>query len=94
MQKSYIKNKNIARNILIHKVFKKQEILNRILVNPNKTRKQVVEIALHKFRDEQGSMTEYIRSYSVFIQKTGELLRKSNDPTSVFKSIIEKSKYT
>jgi hypothetical protein len=51
-------------------------------------------MALKKFKDEPGSMTEYIRSYSVFIQKTGELLRKSNDPTSVFKSIIEKSKYT
>jgi surface protein len=64
------------------------------LANPNKTRKEVVDMALKKFKDEPGSMTQYIRSYSVFIQKTGELLRKSNDPTSVFKSIIEKSKYT
>lgn len=64
------------------------------LANANKTRKQVVDMALKKFRDEPESMTEYIRSYSVFIQKTGELLRKSNDPTSVFKSIIEKSKYS
>ena len=39
-------------------------------------------------------MTEYIHSYSVFILKTGELLRKSNDPTSVFKSVIDKSKYS
>jgi surface protein len=64
------------------------------LSNPNKTRKQVVEMALKKFKDEPKSMTEYIRSYSVFIQKTGELLRKSNDPSSVFKSVIEKSKYS
>ena len=64
------------------------------LANPNKSRKQVVEMALDKFKNDQGSMTEYIRSYSVFILKAGELLRKSNDPTSVFKSIIEKSKYT
>ena len=64
------------------------------LANPNKTRKQVVEMALTKFKDDEGSMTQYIRSYSVFIQKTGELLRKSNDPASVFKSVIEQSKYS
>jgi hypothetical protein len=64
------------------------------LANPNKTRKQVVEMGLKKFEDEPGSMTQYIRSYSVFITKAEELLRKSNDPASVFRLLIEKSKYT
>jgi surface protein len=64
------------------------------LANPNKTRKQVVEISLKKFEDEPGLMTQYIRSYSVFITKAEELLRKSNDPASVFRLLIEKSKYT
>ena len=64
------------------------------LANPNKTRKQVVEMALDKFKNDEGSMTQYIRSYSVFIQKAGELLRKSNDPASVFKSVIDQSKYS
>ena len=39
------------------------------LSNPNKSRKQVVDMALDKFKNDQGSMTQYIRSYSVFIQK-------------------------
>jgi surface protein len=64
------------------------------LANPNKTRKQVVEMGLKKFEDEPGSMTEYIRSYSVFIITAEKLLRKSNDPASVFRLLIEKSKYT
>ena len=64
------------------------------LANPNKTRKQVVDMALKKFEDEPGTMTQYIRSYSVFITKAEELLRKSNNPASVFRLLIEKSKYT
>jgi surface protein len=64
------------------------------LANPNKTRKQVVEMGLKKFEDEPGLMTQYIRSYSVFITKAEELLKKSNNPASVFRLLIEKSKYT
>ena len=41
------------------------------LENPNKTRKQVVEMALLKFKNNIGSMTEFIRSYSAFIAKVG-----------------------
>jgi hypothetical protein len=51
-------------------------------------------MGLKKFEDEPGSMTQYIRSYSVFITKAEELLRKSNDPATVFRLLIEKSKYT
>ena len=64
------------------------------LSNPNKTRKEVVEMSLKKFKDEPGSMTEYIRSYSVFIEKTGELLRNSTDPAAVFRLVIDQSKYS
>ncbi|MEI7489486.1 MAG: BspA family leucine-rich repeat surface protein, partial [Chryseobacterium sp.] len=64
------------------------------LANPNKTRKQVVEMALKKFKDEPGSMTQYIRSYSFFITKAGELLRKSNDPATVFRLLIEQCTYS
>ena len=64
------------------------------LSNPNKSRKQVVDMALDKFKNDQGSMTQYIRSYSVFITKIEELLRKSNNPASVIKSLIEQSTYT
>jgi surface protein len=64
------------------------------LANPNKTRKQVVEMSLKKFKDEPASMTQYIRSYSVFITKAEELLRKSNNPASVFRLLIDQSKYT
>ena len=64
------------------------------LSNPNKSRKQVVDMALDKFKNDQGSMTQYIRSYSVFITKIEELLRKSNNPAYVIKSLIEQSTYT
>ena len=47
------------------------------LENPNKTRKQVVEMALLKFKNNIGSMTEFIRSYSDFIVKGGERLKIS-----------------
>ena len=44
--------------------------------------------------NKPGSMTEYIRSYSVFITKAEELLRKSNDPATVFRLLIDQSKYS
>ena len=51
-------------------------------------------MALDQFKNDHGSMTQYIRSYSVFITKIEELLRKSNNPASVIKSLIDQYKYT
>ena len=45
------------------------------LANPNKTRKQVVDMALFKFKNNIESMTKFIRSYSVFISQEAEIRR-------------------
>ena len=63
------------------------------LANPNKTRKKVVDMALYKLKNDELSMTQYIRSYSVFIKKE-ELLKKSNHPATVFRLLMEKCKHT
>jgi len=60
------------------------------LANPNKSRKEVVDMALSKFKSNPGKMTEFIRSYSAFLNKTRELWKHSNDPFSdIFASLIK-----
>jgi glutaredoxin len=60
------------------------------MANPNKSRKQVVDMALWKLRNNSESMTKFIRSYSAFLVKAGELLKKSKDPSAVFASLVQK----
>ena len=60
------------------------------LANPNKSRKEVVDMALEKFKSKPGTMTEFIRAYSAFLNKIRELWKNSNDPFSdIFASLIK-----
>jgi glutaredoxin len=60
------------------------------LANPNKSRKEVVDMALEKFKSKPGTMTEFIRSYSAFLNKIRELWKNSTDPFSdIFASLIK-----
>ena len=61
------------------------------LANPNKTRKEVVDMALSKLKSVPESMTKFIRSYSAFLVKVGNILKESKDPFSdLFASLIQK----
>jgi len=59
--------------------------------NPNKTRKEVVDMSLSKLQSEPKSMTKFIRSYSAFLVKVGQLLKESKDPFyDILTSLIQK----
>jgi hypothetical protein len=60
------------------------------MANPNKSREQVVEMALSKLRSKPKTMTQFIRSYSAFLAKIQKLLKESKDPSAVFASLIQK----
>ncbi len=60
------------------------------LSNPNKTRHEVIELALNKLKSNPESFTSYIRSYADFLVKAGEKLLKSEDPVKVFKELLKK----
>jgi len=60
------------------------------MANPNKSREQVVEMALTKLRSTPRTMTQFIRSYSAFLAKIKKLLEESKDPSAVFASLIQK----
>jgi len=60
------------------------------LSNPNKTRKQVIDMALKKLNDDPESFTSFIRSYAGFIEDAGKKLKKSKDPHKVFQKMVQK----
>jgi hypothetical protein len=59
------------------------------LRNPNKSRKQVVDMSLAALRNNPYSFTKFIRSFSAFLGKVGDELKTSNDPAVVFKKYIQ-----
>lgn len=60
------------------------------LSNPNKTRKQVVEMSLKYLRERPESFTSFIRSYSAFLVLTAAEIRKSNNPMATFTKFAQK----
>jgi hypothetical protein len=58
------------------------------LANPNKTRKQIVEMTLFEFKTNIGSMTKFIRSYSAFIVEIGLPPLPSEPPPSYTDTIL------
>lgn len=59
--------------------------------NPKKSRSEVVSIGIEKLQKSPYSFTEFIRSYSSFLTKVGEQLKKSNNPAAVFAAYVRKS---
>jgi len=56
------------------------------LRNPNKTRKQVVDMALNSlYSNKFVPFTSFIRSFSNFLEKVGDEIKLSGDPAAVFK---------
>ena len=63
------------------------------LANPNKSREQVVNMAMEYLRKQPQSFTQFIRSYAGFIDDVGEKIRfDNNNPVQVFTEL--KQKYT
>jgi hypothetical protein len=60
------------------------------LSNPNKTRDEVVELALYNLKNYPISFTEFIRSYSAFIVKIANEIKKSNNFNAIFEKYIQK----
>ena len=54
--------------------------------NPKKSRSEVVNIGIEKLRKNPYSFTQFIRSYSSFLTRVGDQLKKSNNPARVFAS--------
>jgi hypothetical protein len=62
------------------------------LRNPNKTRKQVIDMALATlYANKSLSFTSFIRSFSNFLAKVGNEMKLSGDPAAVFKNYILKN---
>jgi len=62
------------------------------LRNPNKTRKQVIDMALASlYANKSLSFTSFIRSFSNFLEKVGNEMKLSGDPAAVFKKYILKN---
>jgi hypothetical protein len=59
------------------------------LSNPNKTRKQVIDMSIEYFRNHSRSFTSFIRSYSQFLVKTGDAIKKSGDPVAAFAKFMQ-----
>jgi glutaredoxin len=60
------------------------------LSNPNKSRIEVVNMALKELKDRPTSFTTFIRSYSGFLEKIGNELKKGKTPGDVFAKHIQK----
>jgi hypothetical protein len=62
------------------------------LRNPNKTRKQVIDMALATlYANKSFSFTSFIRSFSNFLAKVGDEIKLSGDPAAVFKKYTLKN---
>ena len=62
------------------------------LRNPNKTRKQVVDMALNSlYSNKFVPFTSFIRSFSNFLKKVGDEIKISGDPAAVFKKYTLKN---
>jgi hypothetical protein len=63
------------------------------LLNPNKTREQVVRLAMNQLEHSPESMTKFIRNYSIFIHKAATELRETPDPSKVFLQLLRGAKF-
>ena len=61
------------------------------LSNPNKSRTQVVKMAMETLYKNTKSFSQFIRSYSVFLSTFSKKLAKSNNPADVFASYARKN---
>ena len=62
------------------------------LRNPNKTRKQVIDMALNSlYANKSVSFTSFIRSFSAFLSKVADEIKLSGDPAAVFKKYTLKN---
>jgi hypothetical protein len=62
------------------------------LRNPNKTRKQVVDMALNSlYSNKFVPFTSFIRSFSNFLEKVGDEIKITNNPAAVFKKYTIKN---
>ena len=62
------------------------------LRNPNKTRKQVFDMALNSlYSNKFVPFTSFIRSFSNFLEKVGDEIKISGDPAAVFKKYTLKN---
>jgi hypothetical protein len=62
------------------------------LRNPNKTRKQVVDMALNSlYSNKFVPFTSFIRSFSNFLEKVGDEIKITNNPAAVFKKYTLKN---
>jgi hypothetical protein len=63
------------------------------LLNPNKTREQVVRLAMNHLEHSPESLTRFIRNYSMFISNAAAMLRKSANPSKVFLQLLRGEKF-
>ena len=61
------------------------------LSNPKKSRSEVVALGIEKLQKNPYSFTRFIRSYSAFLTKVGNELKRSNNPSAVFASYVRKN---
>jgi glutaredoxin len=60
------------------------------LANPNKTREEVVNMSLKELQTNPKSFTQYIRSYSGFLEKIGKEIKRGENPGKVFAKHLQK----
>ena len=64
------------------------------LLNPNKTREQVVALAMNELRNSPKSMTKFIRDYSALFANAVREFESSDDPEAVFRKLLGVSTFT
>ena len=64
------------------------------LLNPNKTREQIVALAHNNLEEGSQTFTAFIRSYAAFIGDAAEELRISKNPGAVFNELLLEEKFT
>ena len=63
------------------------------LLNPNKSREEVVKLAMNKLERDPESFTKFIRNYSMFIVKAADALKTTRDPEIVFAKLLRGEKF-